>query len=268
LRLVAPILLLLALAACRRDPPPPAAQPQPDAGGPAEAGTAAAAVLDEGREPRAPVTFAFVPGRREARVLEIDSRFEMGERSRLNEHVDLRFEVRYTAADAVELTLRHAETTAPDIPGIGTTLGAVFRQRFRKDGTADPPEAVFPPGANGTAKQYVEGAVTQVAASLLPAFPPRPLGEGARWRWGKGEGPTYQLVSRREGRVVVEEIVEIHGPRRVETGKTIQVNEDQRTRMEVPLDGIARNVEATLVIDPAKGTKRTTHLRFDVIDEP
>jgi hypothetical protein len=267
-RRVAPVLLLLALPACRRDPPPPPAPQQPDAAASAGPGATTAEVLDEGREPRAPVTFAFIPGRREGRVLEIETRMEMGELTRVNERVELRFEVRYTAADAVELTLRRAETTAADVPGIATTAGAIFRQRFGKEGTADPPEIVFPPGANGTAKQYVEGAVTQVAASFLPAFPPGPLGEGARWRWGKGEGPTYRLVSRGDGKVVVEETLEIHGPRRRDRGKTVEVNEEQRTRIEAPLDGIARSIEATLVADRAKGTKQTTHLRFGVVDGP
>jgi hypothetical protein len=46
------------------------------------------------------------------------------------------------------------------------------------------------------------------------------------------------------------------------------VNEDQRMRIEAPLDGIARSIEAPVVFAPAKGTKQTTHLRFDVIDEP
>jgi len=46
------------------------------------------------------------------------------------------------------------------------------------------------------------------------------------------------------------------------------VDEDQRMRIEIPQDGIARHVEATIVSQKAAGTKRTTHLRFEVIDRP
>jgi hypothetical protein len=266
---------LLCLSACRRDPPPPSAQRATTSSADAPASSispvspaSSVDVLSQGREPRAPVAFAFVPGRREARVLEIDTRLELGDRRRLDEHVELRFDLLYATADTIELTLRHARTTAPDIRGIESTVGAVFTQTFDKDFTTAPPKITFPPGADGTARQYVEGAVTQIAASFLPPFPAAPIGEGARWRWGKGEGPVCELVSRRDGRLVVEETTAIHGPRRVDTGKVVQVNEDQTMRIDAAPDGIARRIEATIVVDRERGTKRTTHLRFEAIDRP
>ncbi len=265
-------LLLLALAApaCRRDPPPPA-EPAPTASAVATASApdaGAVHVLDEGREPRAVTTFAFVPGRKEARLLAIDTHLELKSRPRLDEHVELRFDLLYSAPDTLSLTLRHAETTASDIPGISTTLGAVFVQKFGKDGTADPPVAKFPPGAVGTATQYVEGAVTQLAATFLPPFPSTPVGEGARWRFGDGESPVYELVSRKGGQIVVRQTVEIRGPHRLDDGKVVRVNEDHDVRIETPLDGIARHVEGALVVDRDKGTKRTTHIRVETIDTP
>jgi hypothetical protein len=273
------VLLLLALPACRRDPPPPA-PPAPalaDAGTAAEASPTAAAsaevddadvhVLEEGREPRAVVRFAFVPGRREARVLEIDSHVELHDKPRVHEHVTLRFDLRYAAADAIELTLRRAETTAADIPLIGTTVGATFKQKIGADGATDKPEATFPAGADGTAKEYVQGAVVQIATTLVPRVPSTPIGEGARWRWGRRDAPVYRLESMRDGRIAVEVTSAIHGKRRLENRKTVPVNEDQTTHLEASLDGIARHVSSTLVADRSSGPKLTTEVHFDSVDK-
>ena len=268
MRAAALILLLLGPAACRRDPPPPPAEPAADASASPPADASGVRILSEGREPRARLSFAFVPGRTEARVLAIDSHMELNDKPRVDEHVEIRFDVRYLSADTVEMTVTHAETTAPDIPRIESTRGAVFRQRFGKDGTTDPPVVTFPPSAQGTAKQYVEGAVKQLGAALLPACPPAPVGEGARWRWGSGEGPVYELLARRGDLVTVQEIIEIHGSRPGDRGKTIEVSEDQSVRVEVPQGGIARHVDSTLVAVRKKGTSLTTHLRFDVQDIP
>lgn len=265
MRSTALLLLLTGLAACRRDPPPPPAEPAPSASA-SSAPAAGVQILEQGREPRALVTFAFVPGRKEARVLAVDSHLELKDQPRVDEQVELRFDVEYPAADSVTLTLRHAEATAADIPHVESTVGAVFRQRFGKDGAADPPQASFPPSATGAARQYVEGAVTQLASAFLPAFPSTPVGEGARWRWGAGDSPIFELKERRDDRLVVTETLEIRGPRPVDRGKVIDVSEDHALRIEAPRDGIARHVESTVVADRKKGTKRTTHLRFDVLD--
>jgi hypothetical protein len=67
---------------------------------------------------------------------------------------------------------------------------------------------------------------------------------------------------------VIERTAEVHGARRLAVGKPVMVDENQRIFMELPRDGIARHVEATVVNQKAGGTKRTTHLRFEVIDPP
>ena len=212
--------------------------------------------------------YAFVPGRREARVLEIDTLLELAGKPRVNEHVELRFEVQYTAADAVEITLRGATTTATDVAGIQSTLGATFKQKFAKNGATQAPEANFPPGAEGAAKAYVQGALSQVSATMVPLVPTTPVGEDARWTWGNADGPRARLVSRKDTQIVVEQTTEIHGKRKIDTGKRIQVDEDQRSRIEAPLDGIARHIDSTLVADRERGTKRTMRVRFDAIDKP
>jgi hypothetical protein len=266
-------LLLLALPACRNPPPPPAPVAPPSAEASVAAAISAEAddndvhVLEEGKDPRAVVHFAFVPGRHEARVLEIDSHIEVHDKPRVHDHVILRFDLRYPAADAIELTLRGAETTVAEIPNIGTTVGATFKQTLAKDGATEPPTPTFPAGADGTAAEYVRGAVVQLSSTLLPHVPATPIGEGARWRWGPRDAPIYRLESLRDGRMTVEVTSAIHGPRRLETGKRIAVDEDQTTHIEAPLDGIARHVASTLVADRPSGPKVTTELHFDSVDK-
>ncbi len=275
MRPAALILPLVVLAGCKNDPPAPD-PPPPDAGPRAPAAPAPyaktddasrAEIVDEGREPRSPLTFAFVPGRREARVLGLESLLELKGETRVNDRLELRFDVAYPTADSVELVLRHAETTAADVKGIASTVGAVVKQQLGRAATGQPPEVTFPDSADGTAAQYVKGAVVQGTTAFLPSLPSAPVGEGARWRWGGEDGAHCDLVSRRNGLVVLDRTTEIHGVRRLEKGKPIMVNEDQRMRIETPLDGIARHVEATFVDEKVGGTKRTTHLRFEVIDK-
>jgi hypothetical protein len=266
------LVALLDLTACRHDPPTPTAPP-PDAGPRAPVASAKtddasrAEIIDEGREPRSPLIFAFVPGRHEARVLALESLLELKGETRVNDRLELRFDVTYPTADTVELVLRHAETTAADVKGIASTVGAVVKQQLGKAATGQPPEVTFPDSADGTAAQYVKGAVVQGTTAFLPSLPAAPVGEGARWKWGGEDGATCDLVSRRDRLVVLDRTTEIHGVRRREKGKAMIVNEDQRMRIETPLDGIARHVEATFVDEKVHGTKRTTHLRFEVIDK-
>jgi hypothetical protein len=49
--------------------------------------------------------------------------------------------------------------------------------------------------------------------------------------------------------------------------RTVLVDETQTYRIEAPLDGIARRVEALLVAGQPGGSTRTTRLRFET-DEP
>jgi hypothetical protein len=269
--------VVLLLAACRHDPPA-AGKEQPDAG-PSPSASAAghdgdsvlkpggAGVLDDGREPRSVLSFAFVRGRREGRVLEMNSHLELAGKTRVDEHLELRFAVAYPAVDRVELTLRRAATTARDIPSLDSTLGARIVQNLGKNGAVDPPGFIFPDGANGTAAQYVKGAVTEAAGAFLPQLPPTPIGVDARWRWS-ADAPTFRLDARHDPQLVLVRTTEIHEARRLERGRPIQIDEEQSTRIETTLDGIARHIDGQLVTGKGAGTKRTTQLKFDVIDPP
>ncbi len=169
----------------------------------------------------------------------------------------------------MQLVLRRAHTTEGEIEGIESTQGTRVVQKIRKDGTADPPEVVSPKGADGTAAEYVKGAILQIAGTLVVPLPEKPIGVGARWRFGD-DTPTLRLVSRENGALVLERTLEIHGMRSVERGKAVKVDEEQSTRVEATLDGIVKHVESKLVtgkvIGKMVGAKRTTHLRFDVCD--
>jgi len=267
------VVLPLLLVACHRDGPAgkpgdaPAKKPDAGALASADAGPATAQLLEEGAEPRAVLTYAFDPGRQEARVLTIDSLIEG--KTTLEDQVELRFKVRYPAADTVELVLRSAHTTEGEIKDIESTQGTRVVQRIRKDGTTDAPEVVSPKGADGTAAEYVKGAILQIAGTLVVPLPEKPIGVGARWRFGD-DSPTLRLVSREKGALVFERTLEIHGMRNVERGKAVKVDEEQSTRVEATLDGIVKHVESKLVtgkvIGKMVGAKRTTHLRFDVCD--
>jgi hypothetical protein len=256
-------LLVLACSSCRRTPPP-APSETADADVPS---SGPGGVLESGREPRRLVTFVFVPGRHEARLLEVESRVEHEGALKMSDRVELRLEVRYLQADTVELVVRRAQTAATDVPRIESTVGGSFKVHFGKDGAAETPVAVFPESTDGVAQSYVQGVVSQVAPSLLPVVPSTPIGEGARWRVGTGEGPVHQLVSLKDGGLVVEQRGELRGQRRTDR-KMIEVNEDHDTRIDAPFDGIARHVETTVVEKRPHGYTYTTRLRFEPIDAP
>jgi hypothetical protein len=220
-------------------------------------------VLSDGAEPRSVVAFTFVPGRREGRVLSIESRIERSGATKVDERVELRLEVRYTSPRAIEIEVQHAETTSADVPGVPSTAFAVCALSFGDDGAASALECRFPSGVNGTAKLHVQGALEQLTPLLLPVVPPSPIGEGARWRAGAADGPVRQLTSRNGGLVVVEQHREMHGPRRVDKRRVGEVNVDQQARLEVPLDGVARRIESIGVENLANGTRNTTRLRLE-----
>ncbi len=257
------IVAALALTACEssRDP-----QRAADAGAAAAgAGAARIRLFDAGREPRAAARFAFVPGRREQAVLEIDSRLTRGSETLQDEHASIRLDVRYPSADRVELTVRRAETTAADIPRIESAVGLRFAQRFHGTGETDLPEITFPDAAEPRSADYVRGAVVQVASNLLPVMPAEPVGGGARWA---RDELRFTLVAPPGELFSVERRSGIHGPTRLDTGETVIVNEEQVYRMDAPAKGIARHVEAELVAGQPGGATRTTRLRFDVSAAP
>jgi len=261
--------LVLLVAACHHTAPAGSvdAGASDDAGPSADAGPPPLQVLEEGAAPRATFTYAFDTSRKEARVLDIDSLLEG--KATVEDKVELRFNVRYPAADTVELVLRSVHTTTGEIKNVQSTIGTKVVQKIGKDGTADPPEVVPPKGADGTAVEYVKGAIDQIASTFVVPLPPTPIGVGARWRYGD-EGPKLLLVSHSGGAIVVDRTQEIHGMHRLERGKAVNVDEEQSMHVEGSLDGIAKHVESKLVtgkvIGKMVGARRTTHMRFDTCD--
>ncbi len=253
--------LLLASCHCDAKPTAPNATGEPDAAPapPADAGPVSVQILEEGAEPRAVLSYAFVPHRKEYRVLQIESLIES--KATVDDQIELRFAVSYPAPDTVALRLYFARATAADVHDVASTVGTRAVQKIGKDGTADPPEVVTPPGADGSAAEYVKGAIVQIAATLVPLLPATPIGVGARWRWG-ADGPVYRLVSRSEGDLVVERTHEVHGKHRLDRGKLYDVDEEQWAHVDATLSGIAQQIESKVVTRKGKGALRTTHMRF------
>lgn len=259
------LLALLLLAACDRAP---ASAPAADTdAGAADASAADAGaglrLFDPGREPRARLTFAFVPGREESAELTLDSRLARGDAPLGEERLSLRLGVRYPAADRLELTVLNAETTA-QISGLASTIGSRMTEQFYPSGHAELPELSFPPGADPRATDYVGGALTQIASNLLAPLPPEPIGEGARWAQ---QDLRFEVTGRRGATLVVERRSETRGPRQLATGETVFSSEAQTHRLELVADGIARRVEAELVADQPMGTIMTTRMRFEIVED-
>jgi hypothetical protein len=76
----------------------------------------------------------------------------------------------------------------------------------------------------------------------------------------------HELVSRTAEEVVIEERGEIHGPRKNDRGKVVQVDEDHKARVETSLAGVARRVESTVVVKRQGGQEVTTRIRVDPVD--
>jgi hypothetical protein len=220
-------------------------------------------VLEQGREPRVAAAFVFVPGRTGEHSLTLESRLDRGSSKLGEERVALRLGVRYLTEDQVELTLLHAETTAPDIERIESTVGARLVQKFYPSGVTEMPEITTPPAADARAGQYIKGALVQIASNLLPVVPSEPIGEGSRW---SRDDLRFEMLARPGSLFVIERRSGHHGPTRLDTGETVYVSEEQTYRIEAPPDGIARHVEALLVADQPGGTVRTTRLQLDATD--
>jgi hypothetical protein len=220
-------------------------------------------VFDPGREPRVRDAFVFVPGRTGEHSLTLVSRLDRGASHLGEERLTLRLGVRYPTADTVELTLLHAETTSPNMRRIESTRGARSVQKFYPSGETELPEITLPPAVDARAGEYIQGALVQIASNLLPTLPHEPIGEGARWG---GDDLRFELIARRGPLLVVERRSGKNGPTELATGETVFVKEEQTYRIDAPLDGIARRVEAVLVADQPGGTVMTTRLYFDAMD--
>ena len=157
----------------------------------------------------------------------------------------------------------HAETTAPDIQRIESTLGTRVVQKFYPSGVTEMPEITVPPAAHDRAGQYVQGAPVQIASNLLPVVPSEPIGEGSRW---ERQGLRFEMLARRGSLAVIERRSEHPGPTVLGTGETVFVSEEQTYRLEAPSDAIARHVDALLIADQPGGTVRTTRLQLDAMD--
>lgn len=271
MRLGSLLLISLALAGCDRSPPPApasassagsasAAASGPDAGPPADAGAQKTRLFEPGKEPRAPITFAFDEARTEKRLLELTSVLSQGPKTLGEERVEVQLSVRYPARDRAEVIVLGATTTAPDIKRTETTAGMLLSQRFHSSGATDLPEVVTPKVANARAADYIHGAVMQLASGLLPVAPAEPVGVGARWGH---DDLRFELLERKGEEVTVERRSERKGVHKLATGETVYLSETQTYRIEAAPGGIARRIEAVLVADQPNGTVITTRLRFE-----
>ncbi|MFO0762075.1 MAG: hypothetical protein U0359_36890 [Byssovorax sp.] len=254
-------LLVLFVLGCDKPGAPATVAPSATASAQAAPDSTGLHLLDPGEAPREHPTFAFVPGRTEAARLGLHSRVERGGAPAGEEHVDLVFDLRYSAADTVVMTVRRAATTAPDIPRIGTTIGMIFTQKIHPSGEVEVPEVTYPPAVDPTAGSYIRGAVMQVAPNVVPLFPPEAVGPGARWAL---PNLMFSLRERRGEVFVVERRGGIHGPTKMEDGTVVMASEEQIYRMDAIANGVARRMEADLVAEGPPGTVRRTQMVLEI----
>jgi hypothetical protein len=255
--------LTLALAGCDRDPAPasgPDGGAGPDAGQSPDAGALKTRLFEPGKEPRAPISFAFEEGRVERFLLELTSVLSRGDKALGEERVAIRLSIRYAERHAVEVIVLDATTTAPDVKHTATTAGMLLTQRFHPLGATELPQVMTPKQAHARSADYVHGALMQLAAGLLPVAPIEPVGEGARWAH---EDLRFELISRRGDELVVERRSERKGVHKLATGEVVNMSETQTYRIETRPGGVARKIEATLVSDQRDGSVITTRLRFE-----
>jgi hypothetical protein len=247
MRLGSLLALTLALAGCDRDPPPAPAKASPaselDAGQVPDGGAVTTRLFDPGKEPRAPVSFAFQEGLVERWLLELTSVLSRGDKTLGEERVKVR------------LSVRHADTAA----------GMVLTQRFHPLGATDIPQVMTPKHASARAADYIHGAIMQLASGLLPVAPVEPVGEGARWGH---EDLRFELIARRGDELTVERRSERKGIHKLATGDVVNLSETQTYRIETRPGSIARRIEAVLVSDQPDGSVITTRLRFEPEAKP
>ncbi len=250
--LFAPLLLVLACD-----------EPEPEPTGP-PSDTRAIGWLelqDPGAAPRRQPRIAFEVDREERATLVFDSVFEPAGHPRVEEQLELELALTYEDSSRVRVEVRDARTTAGDIPAIGTTVGTTARVVFHPTGATEEPAVSPPAGANARAATYVRGALAQVLPALVPAFPDRAIGEGARWG---GEGLSFRLVSDDGERLVIERRTGLDREEHLPDGRSIEASEEQVYRIDARLDRVARSVEAELLTRGDDGTRRETDLRFRV----
>jgi hypothetical protein len=216
-------------------------------------------VLEAGAEPRVATAFTFPVGKVEKARLELDTRAEQRGTVAASEKVTLKLEVNYPAADRVELVVLAAATTSTEVPAIRSAIGMRFGQTVHASGEGELPEVQYPENADPTAVEYLRGAVAQLACCLRLRLPAESLGAGARW--SLGDDARFTVVEAQPGRLVIERTAERPG------GEMIGVpnlRETQTYRLELPSSGVARSVEATLLVEGEDGMTRTTRMRFEV----
>jgi hypothetical protein len=269
MRLGSLLALTLALAGCDRDPPPAPAKASPaselDAGQVPDGGAVTTRLFDPGKEPRAPVSFAFQEGLVERWLLELTSVLSRGDKTLGEERVKVRLSVRHAERHAVEIIVLDAATTAPDVKNVDTAAGMVLTQRFHPLGATDIPQVMTPKHASARAADYIHGAIMQLASGLLPVAPVEPVGEGARWGH---EDLRFELIARRGDELTVERRSERKGIHKLATGDVVNLSETQTYRIETRPGSIARRIEAVLVSDQPDGSVITTRLRFEPEAKP
>ncbi|MCK6589810.1 MAG: hypothetical protein HUU21_17490 [Polyangiaceae bacterium] len=254
------LFLALALAACDRAAAPDSGSGGGlDAGQTPDAGATKTRLFDAGKEPRAPISFAFDVGRVERFGLELTSVLSQGEKTLSDERVTVKLSVKYIEPHVVEMLVLDATTTAPDVKG-ATTAGMLLTQRFHPLGATDIPHVLTPKLAHARSADYIHGALMQLASGLLPVAPAEPVGEGARWGH---EDLRFELLSRRGDELVVERRSERKGIHKLAGGEIVNLSDTQTYRIEMRPGGIARRIEAVLVNDQPNGTVITTRLRFE-----
>lgn len=258
---IGPLLLTLALAGCdRASTSGPHGGGGLDAGQAPDAGASKTRLFDAGKEPRAPVSFAFDEGRVERFQLELTSSLSRGDKTLGEERVKVQLSVKYIERHVVEMLVLDATTTAPDVTHAATAAGMLLTQRFHPLGGTDIPHVMTPKGAHARSADYIHGALMQLASGLLPVAPVEPVGEGARWGH---DDLRFELIARRSDELTVERRSERKGINKLATGEIVNVSESQTYRIETRPGGIARRIEAVLVNDQPDGSVITTRLRFE-----
>jgi len=214
-----------------------------------------------GAEPRVQPRLAFVAQRQERATLSIHSRFEPAGGEATDELLELDLAIHYPDATHAELRVVRAATTAADIPGIESTVGVTMPTTIHAMGLVDAPQVHAPAAASPRAVEYVRGALVQAAPVLVPTLPEQSIGDGARWG---ADDLHHTLIAHTDEAVVVERRGSISYQASLPDGRRVDVLEEQRYRIEAPLDGLARHMEATLEVRGSDGTCRSTRLYFDV----
>jgi hypothetical protein len=177
------------------------------------------------------------------------------------EELRIELEVEYPTERAVELRIRSAATSAPDIPSLDGVRGARYRFLTSPIGQIDPPALTVPRGAHPIAAQYVEGALNQLGAALVARIPEDDVGVGATWSM---DLVTWTLVALGEGRFAINRRWQAEFVQTAPDGRQYDGGETQAYDCELVADGIARRISAELDTASASGVHRATTMTWTI----